>query len=171
MPTKPQRQNYPSNPVYQDMIIAYQEIDRLLVKVRAIEEKLGLQPTLNRSQGISRALNIPAASDPNAQAQVYGAGFSTPVTDITLSSSISGLSVGSSPNYTLTINAGTFRTTIGIDPIATKKSNLSATAAPGVGDDSGDGYAIGSIWVDVTADNVYMAADVSVGAAVWKLLS
>jgi hypothetical protein len=43
-----------------------------------------------------------------------------------------------------------------------------ATAAPAVTDDSGDGYAVGSIWVDVTADKAYIAVDVTVGAAVWN---
>lgn len=68
-------------------------------------------------------------------------------------------------------NAATMRTDLGIDTIATKKSNLGASAAPTVNDDSGGGYAIGSIWVDTTADNVYMAVDVTVGAAVWRQLN
>ncbi len=51
------------------------------------------------------------------------------------------------------------------------KINLSATAAPGVGDDSGDGYAIGSIWLDTTNDNIYMATDVTVGAANWEQIN
>lgn len=63
------------------------------------------------------------------------------------------------------------RTNFGIDAIATKKSNLAATVAPAVTDDSATGYGIGSIWIDVTADQVYMATDVSVGAALWKQLS
>lgn len=67
--------------------------------------------------------------------------------------------------------AATARTALGIDAIATKLSKLNATVGPTVNEDSGDGYAIGSIWIDVTADQVYMATDVSVGAAVWKQLS
>ena len=59
----------------------------------------------------------------------------------------------------------------GIDPVATRKSNLSATAAPTANDDSGDGFSIGSLWIDVTNDQVYMATDVTPGAAVWKQLS
>jgi hypothetical protein len=47
------------------------------------------------------------------------------------------------------------------------KNNLSASVAPAVTDDSGDGYAIGSRWIDTTADKEYVALDVSVGAAVW----
>lgn len=41
------------------------------------------------------------------------------------------------------------------------------TAAPTVSDDSGDGYAIGDLWIDETNDKVYQALNVSVGAAVW----
>jgi hypothetical protein len=47
------------------------------------------------------------------------------------------------------------------------KSNLSATVAPTVNEDSDDGYAIGSTWIDVTADKAYVALDVTVAAAVW----
>jgi len=43
-----------------------------------------------------------------------------------------------------------------------------ATVAPTVNEDSGDGYAIGSRWVDVTADKEYICLDATVGAAVWK---
>jgi hypothetical protein len=47
------------------------------------------------------------------------------------------------------------------------KVNYSATAAPAVGDDSADGYRIGSMWIDVTNDEVYRCVDDTVGAAVW----
>jgi len=47
------------------------------------------------------------------------------------------------------------------------KNNFSAAVAPAVTDDSGDGYAIGSRWIDTTADKEYVALDVTVGAAVW----
>lgn len=50
-------------------------------------------------------------------------------------------------------------------------NNFSATTAPAVTDDSGDGYSIGSVWINTTTDNIYAATDVSVGAAVWKLLN
>lgn len=48
---------------------------------------------------------------------------------------------------------------------------LDGTAAPGVNDDSGDGYGIGSIWVDTTNDNAYIATDVTVGAANWEQIN
>lgn len=46
-----------------------------------------------------------------------------------------------------------------------------ATVAPTVNDDSGDGYVIGTVWVNTTTDIVYAATDVTVGAALWKDLS
>ena len=49
-----------------------------------------------------------------------------------------------------------------------KLNKFDATAAPGVGDDSGDGYAVGSQWFDVTNDDAYVCLDSTVGAAVWK---
>lgn len=49
-----------------------------------------------------------------------------------------------------------------------KLNNYAATSAPTVGDDSGDGYDIGSRWFDITNDKAYVCIDASVGAAVWK---
>ena len=63
------------------------------------------------------------------------------------------------------------RTSLGIDDIATKKSNLSASVAPTVNEDSGDGYAVGSFWLDTTADDAYICLDATVGAAVWKKIT
>lgn len=51
------------------------------------------------------------------------------------------------------------------------KDNLVATVGPGVGDDTADDYTVGSRWIDVTADVVYVAVDVTAGAAVWKDVS
>jgi hypothetical protein len=42
------------------------------------------------------------------------------------------------------------------------------TTAPTVNDDTGDGYSVGTIWLDTTNDRMYIAIDVSAGAAVWK---
>lgn len=50
------------------------------------------------------------------------------------------------------------------------KTNLSAGAAPTVNDDTSQGYVIGSLWVDMTNDRIYMCTDVTTGAAVWKEL-
>jgi hypothetical protein len=46
-------------------------------------------------------------------------------------------------------------------------SKEDATVAPGVSNDNTEGYHVGSIWVDVTADTAYICVDASTGAAVW----
>lgn len=48
---------------------------------------------------------------------------------------------------------------------------LDATAAPAAGDDSADGYSVGSKWIDVTNDNAYICVDASEAAAVWLKLN
>jgi len=45
------------------------------------------------------------------------------------------------------------------------------TANPTVNDDSGAGYVVGGHWVNTTTKELFQAADVSVGAAVWRLVS
>lgn len=56
-----------------------------------------------------------------------------------------------------------------VTPMA--QANLSAASAPTTGDDSDDGYAVGSVWVDTTADVAYICTDPSVGAAVWEIIT
>ena len=51
------------------------------------------------------------------------------------------------------------------------KSNLGATTDPDPNEDSNDGYAVGSVWINVTLDKVFRAVDVTVASAVWKDLS
>lgn len=60
---------------------------------------------------------------------------------------------------------------IDTDATHAKNNNLSATTAPAVGDDSDDGYEVGSIWIDTTSGDSYICVDSSVGAAVWKATS
>lgn len=49
------------------------------------------------------------------------------------------------------------------------KNNFSGTTAPGAGDDSADGYSVGSVWVNVagTPKEAYQCMDATAGAAVW----
>lgn len=46
-------------------------------------------------------------------------------------------------------------------------NNDGASAAPTVNDDSGDGYSIGSRWLDTTNDKEYVSLDATAAAAVW----
>lgn len=54
-----------------------------------------------------------------------------------------------------------------VSPIAAL-NKWDAAGAPTVNDDSGDGYAVGSRWIDVTNDKEYICLDATAGAAVWK---
>lgn len=47
---------------------------------------------------------------------------------------------------------------------------VSSASDPTVNDDSGDGYAVGQVWVNTTTDVPFMLADATVGAAVWRSL-
>lgn len=49
-----------------------------------------------------------------------------------------------------------------------RKNNFSATTDPGVGDDSADGYEIGSRWINTSTGVEFTCKDASAGAAVWK---
>lgn len=44
---------------------------------------------------------------------------------------------------------------------------LNATTAPTANDDTGDGYAVGSVWIDTTNDRAYICLDATSTAAVW----
>ena len=56
------------------------------------------------------------------------------------------------------------------DGLATRHilHKIDATADPTTGDDSGDGYAVGSIWVNTTSDDVFICQDATLTAAVWE---
>lgn len=49
-------------------------------------------------------------------------------------------------------------------------NNLAATTIPGVTDDSGDGYSVGSVWVNTAASTAYICTDNTAGAAAWSLM-
>lgn len=48
-----------------------------------------------------------------------------------------------------------------------RKHKFDATADPTVNDDTGDGYQVGSVWVRSATGAVWVATDVTAGAAVW----
>lgn len=50
---------------------------------------------------------------------------------------------------------------------ASLQNNLSATTAPTVNDDVDAGYAVGSLWIDVTGDEAYRCVDATADNAVW----
>lgn len=48
------------------------------------------------------------------------------------------------------------------------KNKYDATVAPTTTDDSSAGYAVGSIWIDITGDRFYVCVDATASAAVWE---
>ena len=58
----------------------------------------------------------------------------------------------------------------GANPSDLPKGNKSAAVAPAVGNDTTQGYSVGSIWVDTTHDTIYMCVDSTAGAAIWTKL-
>lgn len=48
-------------------------------------------------------------------------------------------------------------------------NNLSATTDPSVTNDLNQGYSVGSQWINATANRIWTAVSVAVGAAVWAL--
>ena len=74
-----------------------------------------------------------------------------------------------------TLNDGSFAGTYAGQVIRTGagaygvlKHNLSASASPAVANDSSEDYAVGSVWIDTTNDNIFQCVDATVGAAVWR---
>lgn len=56
-------------------------------------------------------------------------------------------------------------------PIEAIFNNYTATTDPTANEDSDDGYAAGSLWLNLVASRVYICSDASVGAANWIQLS
>jgi len=56
---------------------------------------------------------------------------------------------------------------VGLSNVANLKVKLDATANPTVNDDSSNGYAVGSRWINVNADREWVCLDASNTAAVW----
>jgi hypothetical protein len=56
----------------------------------------------------------------------------------------------------------------GYGPLTNILHNLSVTTAPTVNDDVTLGYGVGSLWVNVTLDHIYLCTDATDGAAVWQ---
>lgn len=55
---------------------------------------------------------------------------------------------------------------VGLEALGLGLSHAAA-ANPTVSDDSGDGYAVGSIWLNTSTGGLYVCTDPTLGAAVW----
>jgi hypothetical protein len=58
---------------------------------------------------------------------------------------------------------------VGLGNVLNLKQKVDGTVAPVATNDSGEGYEIGSRWMDIVADLEYVCTEKTVGAAVWKL--
>ena len=54
-----------------------------------------------------------------------------------------------------------------IEKVIPRKIKTDATAAPAVTNDTTEGYAVNSLWIDITNDKAYICVDATDGAAVW----
>lgn len=64
-------------------------------------------------------------------------------------------------------NVTTARANLNLTGLANALSNMTATTNPTVSSDNTQGYSIGSTWFNTTTDALFIASDVSTGAAVW----
>ena len=60
---------------------------------------------------------------------------------------------------------------VGLGDVVNLKSKLDGTVAPAIGNDDSEGYAVGSMWFDITNDESYTCLDASTGAAIWKKIT
>lgn len=60
---------------------------------------------------------------------------------------------------------------VGLTNVQDLKVKLDATTAPTTTDDSGSGYAVGSTWIDITANKSYICVDATVSSAIWNDLT
>lgn len=115
---RPSRQHTPgSDPFYQYLVRLVEKITLLEQDLAEARNKLALSNgSGSQNNGLSSRIGIPAASDPQATAQVYGSGFNPSVPAISISGATVGAAFGSSPSFSMSIsNAATFRTAIGVD--------------------------------------------------------
>ena len=51
------------------------------------------------------------------------------------------------------------------------RNNFVAAVGPAVTDDRSSGYTIGSLWIDIVADDAYICCDSTLANAVWKKIT
>lgn len=65
------------------------------------------------------------------------------------------------------VDFSAWRSGAGLDRLTGKKHAVAASTAPAVTDDAGDGYSVGSRWLDTTNQKEYVCLDATASAAVW----
>lgn len=109
--------------------------------------------------GTVQVASVPTTANDNTEGYAVGTLWIDTVTNVT---------------YTCTSNATGAATWVSVTPAipaATPKVNVSASTAPGVGNDNTQGYSIGSTWWVTSSGDGYFATSVGTGAAVWTALA
>lgn len=154
--------------------------DRILIKNQAAPAENGIY-TVNASGAPTRATDADAASEFEGGCLVYVEEGTVNAKSVWGCTATGAITLGTTalPFAHLAgenpiidgdfagSHAGALRRT-GAGAYAALKDNLGAGAAPTATDDAAAGYGIGSLWVDTTNDNVYVAVDVTNGAAIWR---
>lgn len=81
--------------------------------------------------------------------------------------SSSGASLKAANNLSDLTNTATARANLGLSGLANAFSNMNASTNPTVSSDNTQGYSIGSTWFNTTTNAMFVATNVSTGAAVW----
>lgn len=143
-------------------------LDRLSIQIKAIVEQITRIVTLPIGSSLSGQIGSPITSTTQylVADTTDGVRFATPGALSSVDTLFSGLAADDFMQYNgsawVNKTLAQIKTALGL-----VKNNYSATAAPTVNDDDGDGYAIGSQWYDGTNDNMYHCLDATTGAAVW----
>jgi len=119
---------------------------------------------------VSGAITVPGGSVDGRDVAADGSKLDSVETNADITDAGNVASAGAVMDSDISPGEGFLRKT-GAGAYTAHKSNLTAVVAPGVTDDSASGYSVSSLWIDVTADKVYVCVDASVGAAVWKEVS
>lgn len=101
------------------------------------------------STGNTRTMTVP-----NANITILGEANTATITNKTINAA----------NNTIT---GLTKSDVGLSNVENLKVNLSASVAPTSTDDTSEGYAVGSRWVDTVANKEYVCVDATTDAAIW----
>lgn len=78
-----------------------------------------------------------------------------------------GTALQAANNLSDLTNAPQARINLGLTGLANSLSNMTATTNPSTGSDNTQGYSIGSTWFNTLTSAMFVATNVSTGAAVW----
>ena len=159
-------ENFDGNPAD----VTEKQLDLIVMQTQQISE--GQNRTITVPLGIDLSTNdISGTIDSSTRIVTISTSGPATANLVDLSTSLDTLITSEADGDFLIYDAGAWqnKTLTEIkNTLEVKLNNYSATTAPTVNEDSGDGYSVGSVWVDVNNDTLYTCLDSTVGAAVWK---